>query len=342
MVKIAINGFGRIGRIFFRQAFGNPEIEIMAINDLGSVENLAYLLKHDTVYKNFDKEIKVEEGKLIVGEEEIKFLQERDPSKLPWGDLKIDVVLEATGVFSSYEKAKVHLDRGAKKVIITAPSKDEEGVNGGQTILVGINEGELESVNLISNGSCTTNSVAGVMSVLSENPGIEKAILNTIHSYTATQSLVDGPVRGTDFRRGRAGAANIVPTTTGAAKCVTKVVKNLEGNFDGMALRVPSISGSISDVTFISKKEISAEEINSILKNASKEKRWQGIIGVSEEPLVSSDILGQGYASIVDLPFTKVIGGNLVKILCWYDNEWGYVSTLVKEVLLIGEKLDNS
>jgi glyceraldehyde 3-phosphate dehydrogenase len=332
-MKVAINGFGRIGRLFFRQAWGNPDIEIVAINDLGNVDDLAYLLKRDTVYRTWDIDIKgdVAKGILTVGGKEIKFLQQKDATQLPWGSLGIDVVVESSGVFESYEKAKVHLDAGAKRVVITAPAKDADGELG-QTVLVGVNEEKLGTCKISSNGSCTTNSASPVIAVLSENPGIEKAILNTVHSYTATQSLVDGPVKGDDFRRGRAAAQNIVPSTTGAAIAVTRAITELSGNFDGTSIRVPSVTGSVSDITFISKRPTTAEEINSILKAATALPRWQGILAVSEEPLVSSDVIGMPYGAIVDLKFTKVVGGNLVKVLSWYDNEWGYVTTLVKHI----------
>lgn len=339
-MKIAINGFGRIGRLFFRQAWGNSDIEIVAINDLGNVENLAYLLKYDTVYRAWNIDIKsdVTKGVLVVGGKEIKFLQQKDAIQLPWGQLGIDVVVESTGVFESYEKAKVHLDAGAKRVVITAPAKDADGEMG-QTVLAGVNEEKLSTCKISSNGSCTTNSASPVIAALSQNPGIEKAILNTVHSYTATQSLVDGPVKGDDFRRGRAAAQNITPSSTGAAIAVTRAIKELDGNFDGISVRVPSVTGSVSDITFISKRPTTAEEVNSILRAAATLPKWQGILAVSEEPLVSSDVIGMPYGAIVDLKFTKVIGGNLVKVLSWYDNEWGYVTTLIKHLLKIKETL---
>ena len=335
MIKIAINGFGRIGRLFFRQAIGQPNLEIVAINDLGDLENLAYLLKYDSVYRTFAKEIKADKEKnvLVVDGKEIKFLQEKDPTKLPWKDLGIDLVVESTGIFESFEKAKAHLDAGAKRVIITAPAKDPEGTVGGETILLGINEGDLEKKILISNASCTTNAASPVIAVLNQNPGIQKAVLNTVHAYTNTQTMVDSPVKGEDFRRGRAGAQNIIPSTTGAAIAVTRVIKDLEGKFDGIALRVPVVTGSIADVTFVSKRKTSVEEINDILKKAAASQNWQGILKVSDEQIVSSDIIGEPYGAIVDLKFTKVIDGDLVKVLAWYDNEWGYVAMLLKQVL---------
>lgn len=343
MTKIAINGFGRIGRLFFRQSFGNQDFEITAINDLGDIENLAYLLKYDTIYGRYERQISNDKSqipnKLIVDGKEILFLQEKDPAKLPWKDLGIDIVIESTGVFESFEKAKAHLDAGAKRVVITAPTKDADGVAGGQTILVGINDNEAQKTVLTSNASCTTNAAAPVIAVLAENPGIKKAILNTVHAYTATQTIVDSPVKGSDFRRGRAGAQNIIPSTTGAAKAVTRVIKELEGKFDGIAMRVPVASGSIADITFVAKRKTSVEEINNILKKAADSPAWKGILKTTEDQIVSSDILGEPYGAIVDLKFTKVIDGDLVKVLSWYDNEWGYCAMLVKQVLKVAETL---
>ena len=353
--KIAINGFGRIGRLFFRSAFtptppksalggrmpgkasaDGAGLDIVAINDLGDLENLAYLLKYDTVYGRYSKSVRHQvsgiKQSLIVDGKEIKFLQIREPAQLPWKDLNIDIAIEATGLFESYEKAKAHLAAGAKRVVITAPAKDPDGPDG-KTILAGINEGELKTTVLTSNGSCTTNAAAPVIQVMSENPGIEKAVLNTVHAYTATQNVVDGPVRGgKDYRRGRAAAQNIVPSTTGAALAVTRVIPELNGKFDGVALRVPIVNGSIADITFIAKRNVTVEEINEIFRKAAAEPRWQGILKVSEDQLVSSDIIGEPYGTIVDLNFTKVVDGNLVKVLSWYDNEAGYVSTLIKHV----------
>lgn len=324
--KIAINGFGRIGRLFFRQMQGKKDFEIVAINDLGDIENLAYLLRHDTVYGRFDGDLNG-----------IKVLQEKDPAKLPWKDLGIDVVVEATGFFESYEKAKVHLGAGAKRVVITAPARDEEVE--GKTVLMGINEGDLSKCLISSNGSCTTNAIAPVLKILSENPGIKKAVLNTVHGYTATQNLVDGPTKGDDFLRGRAAAQNIVPSSTGAAISVTRAVKELSGKFDGIAIRVPVVVGSLADITFVSKKKTSVQEINDILTQAAESLRWQGILKVTKEPLVSSDILKEPYGAIVDLACTRVIDNDLVKVLSWYDNEWGYAATLVRHIEAIAKTL---
>jgi glyceraldehyde 3-phosphate dehydrogenase len=258
-------------------------------------------------------------------------LQEKDPVKLPWKDLGVDVVVESTGAFESFEKAKAHIDAGAKRVLLTAPAKDAEG-SLGRTVLLGINEEEAKNFNITSNASCTTNCCSPVIAVLAENPGIEKAVLNTVHAMTNTQTATDSPVKGDDMRRGRAASHNLIPSTTGAAIAVTKVFKELEGKFDGIAVRCPVIAGSLADVTFVSKKKTSVEEINKILKEAAESPRWKGILKVSDDDLVSSDIIGEPYAAIVDLKFTKVIDNNLVKVLLWYDNEWGYAATLVKRL----------
>lgn len=333
-VRVAINGFGRIGRLFFRAAFEQPGIEIVALNDLGDVENLAYLLKYDTVYRRFEKDIKADmaNGTLMVDGKEIAFLQIKDPTQLPWKAMNVDIVVESTGFFDEYEKAKVHLAAGAKRVVISAPAKDEDGV-AGQTVLIGVNEDNFKLAPITSNGSCTTNSASPVIQILSENPGIIKASLSTVHAYTATQSIVDGPIRGGhDFRKGRAAAMNTVPETTGAAISVARAIPELRGKFDGLSFRVPNITGSISDITFIAKRPTTVEEIVKILEDAAASPHWQGILQVTRDQLVSSDIIGQPYGAIVPLDLIKVIDGDMVKVLSWYDNEAGYVSTLLKHV----------
>jgi glyceraldehyde 3-phosphate dehydrogenase len=329
-MRISINGFGRIGRAFFRLAFEESDIQIVAINDLADLENLAYLLKNDTVYGKFDKKIETRGNLLVIDGKEIPFYQERDPKNLPWKDLEVDIAVEATGAFSDYIKARAHIEAGAKKVIITAPAKGEEDKEG-KTVLIGINDQDLAKFDVVSNGSCTTNAVAPVMKILQEKIGIKKAVLNTIHAYTSTQRLVDGP-NSKDLRRGRAASQNIVPSSTGAAKCVGKVMKDLDGKFDGIALRVPVVCGSIADITFISEKDTSVEAINKIFKEASGEKNWEGIMEATNEQLVSSDIIKTIVPAIVDLSFTKVIDRDLVKILVWYDNEWAYSWTLLQQI----------
>ena len=336
-IKVGINGFGRIGRAFLKVAWDKPEIEIVALNDLGDIANMAYLLKYDTVFREWKHEIKVEGDSLVIDGKKVKVLAQKDPTLLPWKDLEVDVVVESTGLFTSYEKAKVHLDAGAKKVVISAPAKGD-GTVPGETILLGVNEEKFGTCDITSNASCTTNAASPLIAILDEALGIEKAILNTVHGYTASQGIVDGPNKK-DFREGRAAAQNIVPSSTGAAIAVTKAFTKLVGLFDGISMRVPVVAGSIVDVTFISKKETTAEEVNEILKKAAQDKRWENIFSVTEEDLVSSDILGSKYGSIADLKMTRVVGGNLVKVMGWYDNEMGYTHMLVEHVIKTGEAI---
>ncbi len=334
MSKVAINGFGRIGRAFFKLAITKPELEIVAINDLGDLENLAYLLKFDSAYGRFGKEVSAQSGKLIVDGKEYQFLQEKDATKLPWGQLGVDIVVEATGVFESFEKASVHKQAGAKRVVITAPAKDDDSADA-KTVLMGVNEDDLKTCTISSNGSCTTNSVSPILQILSETIGVKKAFLNTTHGYTATQNLVDGPVKGHDFRRGRAAGVNIVPSYTGAAIAVGRAVKAVEGKFEGTSMRVPIITGSLSAVTFVSAKPTSAEEINKVLRDASNDLRWQGIFRATDDQIVSSDIVGDPYAAIADLSLTKVVDSDLCCVYSWYDNEFGYTNSLVDHVLKV-------
>lgn len=333
MKIIAINGFGRIGRIFLRQALARPDFSVIAINDLGDLDNLAYLFQYDSVYGKYLGDVRVDSPShsLIIDGKTIRVLQEKDPAKLPWGEMGVEIAVESTGVFDSFEKANAHIIAGAKHAVLTAPAKDEDGPHG-RTVVVGINDIELGKFPVTSNASCTTNSIACVMQIIAETIGFERAVLNTTHAYTATQSIVDSPVKGKDYRRGRAGAGNMSPSSTGAALAVGRVVKDAIGVFDGIAVRVPLIAGSLADVTFVSKRATTAEEVNEILRKASQEKRWEGILKVSDEQIVSADIIGEEYAAIIDAPSTRVSGRTLVKILSWYDNEWGYVSTLVKHI----------
>ncbi len=336
-IKVAINGAGRIGRAFLKLSQAHPNIEVVAINDLGDIENIAYLLKYDTAYGGAQVPISVNEAKnaIVVNGKEIKFLSEKDPALLPWKDLNIDVVVESSGAFTSFEKAKAHITAGAKKVVITAPAKDAPIDETQATILMGINDDKLSTCQISSNASCTTNAGAPLIQILNESIGIEKAVLNTVHGYTASQSIVDGPNKK-DWKEGRAAAQNIVPTTTGAAIAVTKVIPSLENKFDGISMRVPIVAGSIVDVTFIAKRDTSVEEINTLLIKAASEERWAGIFTVTNDPIVSSDIIGSNFGSIADLGLTRVIAGNLVKVCAWYDNEMGYTSTLLKHVLKMG------
>ncbi|MES3031279.1 MAG: glyceraldehyde 3-phosphate dehydrogenase NAD-binding domain-containing protein [Patescibacteria group bacterium] len=322
-IKVAINGFGRIGRAFYKVASENKDIEIVAVNDLTSIENVEYLLKYDTVYGKSDATLKG-----------VKYVSEKDPTKLPWKELDVDVVVESTGLFTATEKAQAHIDAGAKRVVISAPIKDDVS----PTVLMCMNEDKLKECKISSNASCTTNAGSPLIAILDEAIGIEKALLNTVHAYTASQALVDGPSKK-DMREGRAAAMNIVPSSTGAAIAVGKVMPKFEGLFDGISIRVPVAVGSIVDITFVAKKNTTAEEVNEILKKAAGSDRWKGIFTVTEEDLVSRDIVGNPHASIADLAFTRVVGGNLVKVLAWYDNEMGYTNTLVRHVIEAGKHI---
>ncbi|OGG61387.1 type I glyceraldehyde-3-phosphate dehydrogenase [Candidatus Kaiserbacteria bacterium RIFCSPHIGHO2_02_FULL_49_34] len=327
--RIAINGLGRIGRAFLRRAQEFPDLEIVAVNDLGDKENLAYLLRYDTAYGQQPFEVSVDGDNLLIDGHAIKVCQEKDPTNLPWKELTIDVVIESTGFFTDYEAANAHVIAGAKRVVITAPAKGDASVGG--TMLVGVNEGALGGVAITSNASCTTNASSPVITILKESVGIEKALLNTVHAYTASQALVDGPAKK-DFRSGRAAAQNIIPSSTGAAIAVTQVHTELAGKFDGIAMRVPVITGSIVDITFIASRDTTVAEVNDILRKAAEDPRWETAFTVTDEPIVSSDIIGAPFASIADLSFTRVVGGNLVKVLAWYDNEAGYTETLIRHV----------
>lgn len=347
-IRVGINGFGRIGRAFFKVALERDDVEVVAINDLGDVHNLAYLLQYDTVYRvsHFDVHAEIHEDTkeqylVIEGEKDmkVKVVQEKDPANIPWGTLDVDVVVESTGLFVTYDKASAHLKGGAKAVVISAPAKaGEDASNKGETILLGVNEEKFGTTQVTSNASCTTNASSPVIAILDAAIGIEKAILNTVHSYTASQGIVDGPNKK-DFREGRAAAQNIVPSSTGAAIAVTKAFPSLVGLFDGVAIRVPTPAGSIADITFISKRPTTVEEVNKALTDASRTDHWGSIFTVTEEELVSSDILGLPFASIADLSMTRVVGGNLVKILAWYDNEMGYTHTLVDHVVKAGKAI---
>ena len=339
-IRVAINGFGRIGRAFARLSH-NRGIELVAVNDLGSLENLAYLLKYDTVYGRAPFGVSSKEGALVIDGREVKFFSEKDPANLPWKDLDIDVVVESTGFFTKYEDAQKHVQAGARRVVITAPAKGDPstrlgaGEPLGATVLMGVNEEKLATCAISSNASCTTNAASPVIAILDEAIGIEKAILSTTHAYTASQSIVDGPAKK-DMREGRAAAQNIVPASTGAAIAVAKAYPELEGRFDGVSLRVPVPAGSIADITFIAKRSTTPQEVNEILRKASGEPRWAGLFSATDEPLVSSDIVGDTHASIADLSMTRVVGENLVKVLAWYDNEMGYTESLVRHVLKAG------
>jgi len=343
MKNFSINGFGRIGRTFLRVWWekGRKDSNLKAINTSGSmeIEQWAHLLKYDTNYGRFSEDIKVEKlqsvkdisddnpvlGTITIGDHEIIITAQRDPKKLPWEKYEIDVVIEATGIFNTEEKASAHLQAGAKKVLLTAPSK------GGNvsTSVIGVNKAD-SSARVYSNASCTTNCVAPVAQIMTSTFGVEKAMLTTIHSYTDGQNTQDNSHK--DMRRARAAAENIIPTTTGAAKATTQIIPELEGIFDGMAVRVPTPTGSLSDMVFVTKRNVTKEEVNQAFIDASKQDRWKGILVVTKDPIVSSDIVGRPESSIVDLTLTNVIGENLVKVISWYDNEWGYCNRLVEQL----------
>lgn len=325
MVKIAINGFGRIGRSAFKIAFERHDLEIVAINDLSDPTALAHLLKYDSSYGIYNHDVTTDTENLIVDGKKIRVFAEKDPASLPWKDLGIDVVIESTGLFTDPAKARAHINAGAKKVVISAPAKGE----GAKTIVIGVNEEIIEpSDEILSNASCTTNCIAPVMKVLEENFGIEKAMMTTIHSYTASQKLQDAPAK--DLREARAAAENIVPTTTGASKAAALAIPSLSGKFNGLSVRVPTPVVSLSDITAVVKKDVTREEINDVFRKAAKEPFFEGILDISEDALVSCDFKGNSHSCIVDLPLTDVVCGNLIKVVAWYDNEWGYSNRLVE------------
>jgi glyceraldehyde 3-phosphate dehydrogenase len=332
--RVAINGFGRIGRNAFKIAFARSDLEIVAINDLTDTKTLAYLLKHDSNYGTYDQEVGHDDQHIIVAGKKVVVLAEKDPAALPWKDLKVDLVIESTGRFTKVEDASLHIKAGAKRVVISGPTKSD----GVDTIVIGANESKLEeATEVISNASCTTNSLGAVMAILEAEYGVEKSLLTTVHSYTASQVLQDAPAK--DLREGRNAAENIVPTTTGAAIAVTLTLPQLKDKFDGLSIRVPTPVVSLSDITVLLKRNATVEELNETFKKAAKEPFYQGILDVSEEPLVSSDYIGNSHSGIVDLLLTKVVGGNLAKIMVWYDNEWGYSNRLVEVVADTGRFL---
>ncbi len=332
--KVAINGFGRIGRNAFKIALDHPELEIVAVNDLTSTETLAYLLKHDSNYGSYQEEVGHDDKNLIVGGKKIRVTAEKDPALLPWKDMAVDIVIESTGRFTKFEDASKHIQAGAKRVVISGPGKGE----GIGTFVIGVNEGDLTaSDSVVSNASCTTNCITPVAVVIEENFGIEKAMMTTVHSYTASQSLQDAPSK--DVREGRNAAENIVPTTTGAATAAAKAFPALKGKFDGLSIRVPTPVVSLSDFTFVTTKDVTIEQVNAALKAATKEPRFDGVLDVTDEPLVSSDFIGNPHSGIVDLALTNVVGGNLLKVVAWYDNEWGYSNRLVENVLNVAKTI---
>ncbi|MFP4483293.1 MAG: type I glyceraldehyde-3-phosphate dehydrogenase [Spirochaetaceae bacterium] len=325
MAKVAINGLGRIGRATLKIIEETPDLELVAVNDLVPPDNLAYLLQYDSVYGRYEKKVSHDSESLVVDGKKIRVLSEKDPANLPWSDMGVDLVFECTGLFTKQEEAERHIHAGARRVIISAPTKSAETM----TVVHGVNAASRDEKTIISCASCTTNSITPPVEVMSRRIGIKKAVLTTVHAYTSTQSLIDGPAK--KFRRGRAAATSIVPSTTGAAVATTKVLKPLEGRFDGMALRVPVPVGSISDINFVAERPTSVEEINDIFREEAQSDRYKGIMEVSEDEIVSSDIIKSPAAAIVDLNGTLVVDGDLVKIMSWYDNEWGYSAQMIRE-----------
>ena len=325
MVKLAINGFGRIGRNALKIALERRDLEIVAINDLTDTKTLAKLLQYDSSYGIYDEEVQFDENNLIIRGQKIRVLSEKDPAALPWGEMGVDVVIESTGLFTDPEKAQAHIKAGARKVVISAPAKGE----GAKTIVIGVNEDTLDkSDTIISNASCTTNCIAPVMKILEDNFGIDKAMMTTVHSYTASQRLQDAPAK--DLREARAAAENIVPTTTGASKAAALTIPSLTGRFNGLSVRVPTPVVSLADITAVLKRNVTKEELIKTLKKAAAEPYYEGIVGVTEEELVSTDFRGNAHSAVIDLPLTDVVGGNLIKVVAWYDNEWGYSNRLVE------------
>ncbi|HET9411868.1 MAG TPA: type I glyceraldehyde-3-phosphate dehydrogenase [Candidatus Saccharimonadales bacterium] len=333
--RVAINGFGRIGRSAFKIAFDRSDIEIVAINDLTDTKTLAHLLKYDSSYGSYQHSVTSDEAGITVNGVHIKVLAEKDPAALPWGAHGVDVVLECTGFFTDPAKAKAHIHpAGAKKVVISAPAKG----SGADTIVLGVNEDKIENAtDVISNASCTTNCITPVAAVVESNFGVEKAMMTTVHSYTASQRLQDAPAK--DLREARAAAENIVPTTTGASIAAAKALPALEGVFGGLSIRVPTPVVSLADTTFITKRDVTAEEVNAAFTKAAKEPYYQGILAVTDEELVSSDFKGNSHSAIVDLKLTAVVGGNMLRVVAWYDNEWGYSNRLVELVADVGKAL---
>ena len=323
MAKVAINGLGRIGRATLKIVQATEGLDLVAVNDIVPIENIAYLLRYDTVYGRYDKSVEAKEGELVVDGQSIQYLSEKDPAQLPWGELGVDLVFESTGVFTNRDDLEKHIEAGTKYVILSAPAKDEV-----MTVVHGVTEKE-DRPPILSCASCTTNSITPVVEIMGRRVGIKKAIMTTIHAYTASQAIVDSPHK--KMRRGRAGAANLVPTTTGAAIATTKALPQYKGHFDGVAVRAPIPVGSISDVVFVTERETSVEEINDIFREEAQTDRYKGILGASDDELVSSDIIGDPRAAILDLGMTQVVDGDLVKVMSWYDNEWGYTNQMVRE-----------
>ena len=333
MVKVAINGFGRIGRNALKILLDRRDTQVVAINDITDAETLAHLLKHDSAYGAYDKKVSAGKNSLIINSREIPVFAEKDPAKLPWKKLGVDVVIESTGFFTKPADAKAHIEAGAKKVVISAPAKGP----GAKTVVIGVNEEIIEKDDeIISNASCTTNCIAPIMRVLEDELGIEKAMMTTVHSYTGSQKILDAPAK--DLRDARSAAENIIPTSTGASKAAALTIPSLKGKFNGLSVRVPTPVVSLSDITAVVKRDTTKEELTKIFKKAAKEPYYQGIIGATEEELVSSDFIGDPRSCIVDLPLLDVVGGNMIKVVAWYDNEWGYSNRLVELAVDFGKE----
>jgi glyceraldehyde 3-phosphate dehydrogenase len=324
MTTIAINGLGRIGRAALKIILDTPELELVAVNDIAPIKNIVYLLKYDTVYGRYEKTVESNEAGLIIAGKTIRFFSEKDPAQLPWSNLDVDIVLECTGVFTKREDLEKHIQAGARYVILSAPAKSDDVV----TVVHGVNSVEGDT-RILACASCTTNCITPVVEIIGRRIGIKKAIMTTVHAYTASQAIVDKPSR--QFERGRAGAANFVPTTTGAAKATAKALPQLDNLFDGIAVRGPVAVGSLADIVIVAERNTSVEEINQIFVEEAASERYRGIIGVTDDPIVSSDIIKDPRASIIDLGMTRVVDGDLVKSLSWYDNEWGFTNQMVRE-----------
>lgn len=336
MIRVAINGLGRIGRAVCKLVLDHPELELVAVNDLVPGDNLAYLLKYDTVYGRYERKVGFDDNHLIIDGQPYQLFSQKDPAQIPWGDLVVDTVFECTGVFTRQEDMGKHIQAGAKRVILSAPSKSEDV----PSVVYGANLPSSKALRILSCASCTTNCITPVVEIMGRKIGVEKAIMTTIHGYTASQGIVDGPHK--KFRRGRAAAANLVPTSTGAAVATTRSLPHYKGLFDGAAVRAPVPVGSIADLTFVTERETTVEEVNNIFREEAESERYREVLAVSDDPLVSSDIIKEPHASIVDLGMTQVVAGNLVKIMSWYDNEWGYANQLIRTAIHLGKEVEEA
>jgi glyceraldehyde 3-phosphate dehydrogenase len=323
--KVAINGLGRIGRAALKLVLDQPQLDVVAVNEIGSLDNMVYLLRYDTVYGRYERQVDAVDGKLVIDGKPLVYLSERDPEQLPWADLEVDLVLECTGRFTDREDAEKHVRAGARWVVLSGPTKSPDV----PTIIHGVNRADGQT-QIISCASCTTNNITPLVEILDRHFGVEKAVLTTVHAYTATQALVDSPGGAKDLRRGRAAAQNFVPSSTGAATATAKALPAMEGRFDGVSVRGPVVVGSLSDLVFVLERATTAEEVNDVLRQEATTDRYQGVVGVAEDPLVSADIVKDPRASIVQLDMTRVVGGNLVKVMSWYDNEWGFTSQMIQ------------